>query len=90
MKCRFLIAGRCYCGISKNFETNPEDATCRACPNYEGEPRGAGDIVHGVATVLRITEAAKKVFGGCGGCDRRRALLNAALPLPDRSEKESL
>ena len=90
MKCRFLISGRCYCGISSNFETSPEESTCRACRDYEGEPRGAGDIVHEVATALRITEAAKKVFGGCGGCERRRALLNAALPLPDRSEKESL
>ena len=90
MKCRFLIDERCLCGVAKSFETNPTDETCRSCENYEGIPRGAGDVVHEIAKAIRITDAAKKLFGTCGGCAHRRALLNEALPFPDREKKDGI
>jgi len=50
---------------------------------YAGRPRGAGDVVHAIARATGIAMVVEKVAGKDCGCGRRRAALNAALPLAD-------
>jgi hypothetical protein len=58
------------------------------CSDYEGEPRGAGDVVHAITTATGIAAAVKAVTGGGCGCAKRRAALNAALPFTDKPSKD--
>jgi hypothetical protein len=44
-------------------------------------------VVHAVTKATGIDAAARLLNGGhpCGGCAQRRAALNRAIPLPDRT-----
>lgn len=46
---------------------------CLRCPAYDGPARGIGDLVATAAKAVGIAP--------CGGCQKRREILNAALPL---------
>lgn len=50
---------------------------------YVGRPRGAGDVIHAIAKATGIAQVVEKVAGKDCGCGRRRAALNAAIPLAD-------
>lgn len=56
---------------------------CAECRNYAGRMRGFGDIVAAVTKVTGLDAIASRVSKDCG-CGRRRAALNAALPLTDQ------
>jgi hypothetical protein len=57
------------------------------CDQYDGPPRGAGDVIYAITTATGIAKAVDTVTGGCGGCARRRAALNAAVPFTDEESK---
>jgi hypothetical protein len=46
---------------------------CASCPLYDGPARGVGDVIASAAKAVGIAP--------CGGCQKRREILNAALPL---------
>lgn len=56
----------------------PTKEDCASCMKYSGIGRGAGDIVAKIANVTKISVIAKTF--GCGGCGKRRALLNTVFP----------
>lgn len=62
--------GACALGL---FGGRPSHGVCRACPDYDGPPRGAGDLVAAVTHAVGIRP--------CGGCQKRRQRLNAAIPM---------
>lgn len=61
-----------------------DDARCASCMHYAGRPRGAGDVLHAVAKATGIAAAVEAVAGKDCGCGRRRAALNALVPMPDQ------
>ena len=61
----------------------PSPGVCSLCDDYDGPPRGAGDVVHAIARATGIAKVVEKVAGGGCGCGKRRAALNAAIPLAD-------
>lgn len=63
-----------------------DDAKCALCPQYRGSKRGLGDVVHAVTVATGIEALAAAV--GCGGCAKRRAALNAAVPFTDTAQKD--
>lgn len=65
------------------YGDRPSRGVCSICPHYDGPPRGAGDVVHAIATATGIARVVEKVAGRDCGCARRRAALNAAIPLAD-------
>jgi hypothetical protein len=75
------------CLHPKHFKAN--ESACIGCADYMNPPRGAGDVVHAITTATGIGAAVKAVTGGdCGGCAKRRAALNAALPFTDKPSKD--
>jgi hypothetical protein len=86
MTCMMRLGDQCLHARHKG-ETN--DDRCAVCPGYMGANRGAGDVVHAITTATGIAAAVKAVTGGdCGGCAKRRAALNAALPFSDEAKKD--
>ena len=64
------------------------DARCSTCMKYVGRSRGAGDVIHSALRTIGIPQAIEKLGSKGCGCGKRRAALNAALPLSDpRPEK---
>lgn len=63
------IAGRCTRGLHGGL---PSVGTCRRCDEYEGPPRGLGDVVAGAVKV-----ATAGLVKPCAGCGRRRRRWNA-------------
>lgn len=87
-ECKFRIENVCSnerAGVA--FNTRPSSGVCRICDQYDGPPRGAGDVIHAITTATGIAKAVDTVTGGCGGCARRRAALNAAVPFTDEASK---
>jgi hypothetical protein len=82
--CVFLIHGKC---INAAVSIAPSKEVCDRCAHYIGSPRGLGDVVHSVATTLRVDRVVDAIAGDCG-CAQRRAALNAALPFTDEAPKE--
>lgn len=73
------------CSHRKGIECNlglyggkPSPGTCFLCPNYDGSPRGLGDIVYKVAQPIAktIDKIAGTNIKGCSGCAKRRNKLN--------------
>lgn len=82
--CRFMADGRCTDAQSViRYGDSPSDGVCRICDRYDGPARGAGDVVHSIAKATGIATIVRRVSGGDCGCAKRRAALNAALPLAD-------
>ena len=50
---------------------------CEQCMKYDGPDRGWGDKFHRIA---RPVAKALGIPGDCGGCGKRRAILNQAGP----------
>ena len=59
------------------------DERCAPCEKYKGPPRGLGDVVHSIAKATGIAQVVEKVAGKDCGCAKRRAAMNAAIPLAD-------
>lgn len=78
--CVFLRLGECS---HPEMRGPTDDARCAPCMRYAGRPRGAGDVVHAIARATGIAKVVEKIAGKDCGCGRRRAALNAALPLAD-------
>lgn len=68
--CGVAMGGCCALG---RYGGKPSLGTCRQCPEYDGPPRGAGDLVAAVTKAVGIQP--------CGGCKERQKKLNAMLPL---------
>jgi hypothetical protein len=66
--CRHRANSRCSLGL---YGGNPTGAECRACDQYQGRPRGAGDIVYTIAKTLRLDKLTKGRDCGCGKRRRR-------------------
>jgi hypothetical protein len=90
--CNHISDSRCFNQNAIDaYGTIPSSGVCRICEHYEGSPRGAGDIVHSVASALRIDSAVEFVAHSLGvsdcGCEQRRAALNAAVPFTDKPKE---
>lgn len=46
---------------------------CNACPQYDGPMRGLGDMIAAATKAVGIKP--------CGGCQKRREIANAVIPL---------
>lgn len=87
MSCRNHDGNGCSLGL---FGGRPSPGVCSMCEQYDGPPRGAGDILHKVAQATGIARAAKvveRVTGKPCGCSQRRAALNAAVPFTDEANR---
>ncbi len=59
----------------------PSAGVCARCDRYDGPLRGAGDVIHAAAKATGAAKVVRLVTGGkCGGCAKRRAALNQAVP----------
>ena len=81
----FKVLGNC---THPRLHGKTDDARCASCDSYRGSPRGAGDIIHSLAKATGVASVARAVAGGnCGGCAKRRAALNAAIPFTDKPKE---
>lgn len=71
MRCLHDHDGKCTHAKHAGAET---PGSCATCPHYAGTARGLGDIVAVAAKAVGIKP--------CGGCQKRREALNAAIPNP--------
>lgn len=77
--CGVAGGGCCAKGL---YGGKPSAGVClRVCPEYDGPARGAGDAL--AKAIHTLTAGLVKP---CGGCRKRQAALNAALPIR-QSEK---
>jgi hypothetical protein len=53
---------------------------CSTCDQYQGKPRGLGDVAHTVIQAVGLDRLAPE---GCG-CSKRRAALNSAAPFEQK------
>jgi len=75
MKCDHHDGRGCSLGL---YGGQPSPGVCSTCDQYQGRPRGAGDIVHAIAKTLRLDKVAERVTKGRGcGCGERRRRWNA-------------
>ena len=72
MKCDHYDGRGCSLGL---YGGNPSPGVCSTCDQYQGRPRGAGDIVHAIAKTLRLD---KLTEGRDCGCAERRKRWNHA------------
>lgn len=84
MSCTHLVGYRCSLGLHGGA---PSPGCCALCAEYDGPPRGAGDLVH-AAAVATGAEAIISLLGGCSKCLERRIRLNAAVPFPDEHKED--
>lgn len=54
----------------------PSFGICLRCPQYDGPARGVGDVVAKITKAVGIKP--------CGGCAKRRAAMNQAVPFKRR------
>lgn len=88
-RCVFRIADSCKHPTERG---DADDARCASCRHYAGAMRGLGDVVHAAAKATGVglaADAIAKMRGKPCGCGERRAALNAAVPFPDKSVKDS-
>ena len=83
MKCRHWVE----CGVpgggcctERHFGGQPSLGVCRACPHYDGPPRGAGDVVAAITVATGIAAVVKAVAGNDCGCAQRQQMLNDKIP----------
>lgn len=70
--------GETVCGLSICTEDNV-DKCCPSCDMYDGPSRGVGDVVKNVASAFGVKKP-------CGGCQKRREMLNKMLPFKDKDQ----
>lgn len=61
----------------------PTQEYCDGCKDYEGQARGAGDLIHSLAKktgVDKIANAIERKTKKPCGCNKRRTKLNQLLP----------
>ena len=85
-ECLFLAPGsRCS---HPEVGGQTDEARCASCMKYVGRPRGAGDVIHSALKAIGVPQVMEKAgVKGCG-CGKRRAALNAAIPLVDSSQEK--
>lgn len=80
-ECGLPSGGCCAKGL---YGGRPSAGIClRHCDDYEGPPRGAGDVLATVTKltgIQAVTKAASKLTGKPCGCAKRRRKMNAAMP----------
>lgn len=82
--CRHMIDWRCtHVEATAAYGERPSPGVCSICEHYSGPPRGAGDVVHAVAKATGVAALVRVATGGDCGCAKRRAALNAAIPMAD-------
>ena len=74
---------------SAAYGARPSPGVCSICEHYDGPARGAGDVVHAIAKATGMAAVVKMATGGDCGCAKRRAALNAAMPLADPPQENS-
>jgi hypothetical protein len=77
---------RCSLGL---FGGSPSAGTCRMCTDYDGPPRGGGDVVRAVIDGSGIGWVVRRAFGRCRDCDRRQLELNEWLPIGDFRNRDA-
>ena len=69
MTCDHHDGGGCSLGL---YGGRPSPGVCATCDQYQGKPRGLGDVAHTVIKAVGLDRLAPK---GCG-CSKRRKWLN--------------
>ena len=77
MSCDHHNGEGCSLGL---FGGRPSPGVCATCDQYQGKPRGIGDMVQKVAEKTGIKSVVEKVAGKDCGCGKRRDILNKAVP----------
>ena len=77
MKCNHHNGNGCTLGL---YGGRPSAGVCRKCDRYEGEARGAGDLVEQVTKRTGIKALVEKVARKGCGCGKRRDILNKLIP----------
>ena len=67
--CKHRANSSCTLGL---YGGKPTGVECNACEQYQGRPRGLGDVAHTVIKAVGLDRLAPK---GCG-CSKRRKWLN--------------
>jgi hypothetical protein len=78
--CVFFRLGECS---HPDLAGPTDEARCAPCMKYRGRPRGAGDVLHSIARATGIAQVVERISPKGCGCGKRRAALNAALPMAD-------
>jgi hypothetical protein len=78
MSCDHHDGRGCSLGL---FGGRPSPGVCATCDQYQGRPRGLGDVVH---TVIKSTGLDRLAPEGCG-CSKRRNWLNSLGGKPPRN-----
>jgi hypothetical protein len=79
-ECIYRLSVRCNHPVVRG---DTDDARCASCDRYKGSPRGLGDTVHAALGALGV----HRIVSDCGGCAKRRAALNAAVPFTDKPKE---
>ena len=82
MSCNHHNGEGCSLGL---FGGRPSPGVCATCDQYQGKPRGIGDMVQKVAEKTGIKAVVEKVTGGGCGCNERRDKLNKLVPFRGES-----
>lgn len=69
MSCDYHDGRGCSLGL---YGGRPSPGVCLTCDQYQGKPRGLGDVAHTVIKAVGLDRLAPK---GCG-CSKRRKWLN--------------
>ena len=77
MSCDHHNGHGCSLGL---FGGRPSPGVCATCDQYQGKPRGIGDMVQKVAEKTGVKAVVEKVTGGDCGCNKRRDKLNKLVP----------
>ena len=75
--CKHRANSSCTLGL---YGGKPTGVECNACDQYQGRPRGIGDMVQKVTEKTGIKAVVEKVTGGGCGCNKRRDKLNKLVP----------
>ena len=76
--CKHRANSSCTLGL---YGGKPTGVECRSCDQYQGRPRGLGDVIH---TVIKATGLDRLAPEGCG-CSKRRNWLNSLGGKPPRN-----
>ena len=82
MSCDHHNGHGCSLGL---FGGRPSPGVCATCDQYQGKPRGIGDMVQKVAEKTGIKSLVEKVAGKDCGCAGRRDKLNKLAPFRGES-----
>ena len=72
--------GETVCALSI-CDKDDVDLCCPTCDMYDGPSRGVGDVVKRATSAVGIKP--------CGGCQKRREMLNRMMPFKDKDKDKT-